>query len=127
MTKRAGKNDIIFLTVIIILAIAVYLIFRFFFSSNGDVVNISVDGALYGSYPLDTDARIEIKNSSGQVKNVLIIENDSAHMEEATCPDKLCIKQKTISKDNESIICLPNKVAVTVTSKSESDIDVISR
>ena len=49
------------------------------------------------------------------------------HMEEATCPDKLCIKQKTISKDNESIICLPNKVAVTVTSKSESDIDVISR
>ena len=115
MTKRAGKNDIIFLTVIIILAIAVYLIFRFFFSSNGDVVNISVDGTLYGSYPLDTDARIEIKNSSGQVTNVLIIENDSAHMEEATCPD------------NESIICLPNKVAVTVTSKSESDIDVISR
>lgn len=127
MTKRAGKNDIIFLTVIIILAIAVYLIFRFFFSGNGDVVNISVDGALYGSYPLDTDVRIEIKNSSGQVTNVLIIENDSAHMEEATCPDKLCIKQKTISKDNESIICLPNKVAVTVTSKSESDIDVISR
>lgn len=127
MTKRAGKNDIIFLTVIIILAIAVYLIFSFFFSSDGDVVNISVDGTLYGTYPLDTDARIEIKNSSGQVTNVLIIENDSAHMEEATCPDKLCIKQKTISKDNESIICLPNKVAVTVTSKSESDIDVISR
>lgn len=126
MTKRAGKNDIIFLTVIIILAIAVYL-FRFFFSSNGDVVNISVDGALYGSYPLDTDARIEIKNSSGQVTNVLIIENDSAHMEEATCPDKLCIKQKTISKDNESIICLPNKVVATVTSENESDIDVISR
>lgn len=127
MTKRAGKNDIIFLTVIIILAIAVYLIFSFFFSSDGDVVNISVDGTPYGSYPLDTDARIEIKNSSGQVTNVLIIENDSAHMEEATCPDKLCIKQKTISKDNESIICLPNKVAVTVTSKNESDIDVISR
>ena len=127
MTKRAGKNDIIFLTVIIILAVAVFLIFGFFFSGNGDVVNISVDGVLYGTYPLDTDARIEIKNSSGQVTNVLVIENNSAHMEEATCPDKLCIKQKTISKDNESIICLPNKVVATVTSKSESDIDVISR
>lgn len=127
MTKRAGKNDIIFLTAIVILAVAVFVIFRFFFSSKGDVVNISVDGALYGTYPLDTDARIEIKNSSGQVTNVLVIENNSAHMEEATCPDKLCIKQKTISKDNESIICLPNKVVATVTSENESDIDVISR
>ena len=41
MTKRAGKNDIIFLTVIIILAIAVYLIFRFFFyKRNRDLVTM---------------------------------------------------------------------------------------
>ncbi len=127
MTKRAGKNDIIFLTAILILAVAVFVVFRFFFSDKGDVVDISVDGTLYGTYPLDTDARIEIKNSSGQVTNILVIENNSAHMEEATCPDKLCMKQKAISKDNESIICLPNKVVATVTSENESDIDVISR
>ncbi len=127
MTKRAGKNDIIFLTAIIILAVAVFVAFRFFFSDKGDVVDISLDGTLYGTYPLDTDARIEIKNSSDQVTNVIVIENNSAHMEEATCPDKLCMKQKAISKDNESIICLPNKVVATVTSENESDIDVISR
>lgn len=127
MTKRAGKNDIIFLIAILILAVAVFVVFRFFFSDKGDVVDISVDGTLYGTYQLDTDARIEIKNSSGQVTNVLVIENNSAHMEEATCPDKLCMKQKAISKDNESIICLPNKVVATVTSENESDIDVISR
>ena len=30
----------------------------------------------------------------------------------ADCPDQLCVKQKAVSKNKESIICLPNKVVI---------------
>lgn len=48
-------------------------------------------------------------------------------MTSADCPDHLCVKQKAISKGGESIICLPNKVVVTVKSDMKSDIDSISK
>lgn len=127
MTKRIGKNDIIFLAVIIIFAVVFSIIFKIVFSKQGDRVDISVDGKLYGSYSLDTDTEVDIVDHNGTVTNVLIIKNHTADMVEATCPDKLCIKQKAISKDNESIVCLPNKVIATVTSNTKSDIDVISQ
>lgn len=48
-------------------------------------------------------------------------------MTSADCPDHLCVKKKAISKEGESIICLPNKVVVTVKSDMKSDIDSISK
>ena len=48
-------------------------------------------------------------------------------MVEADCPDKLCVHQKAISKNNETIICLPNKVVVQVTSGEESEFDSVAK
>lgn len=55
----------------------------------------------------------------------LIRKGGVADMTSADCPDHLCVKQKAISKEGESIICLPNKVVVTVKSDTKSDIDSI--
>lgn len=41
----------------------------------------------------------------------------------ADCKDKICKNHKEISKSNESIICLPNKVEVTVISDKSEDVD----
>lgn len=60
------------------------------------------------------DDTIEIKNGDGDVTNTLVIKGGVADMTSADCPDHLCVKQKAISKEGESIICLPNKVVVTV-------------
>ena len=46
-------------------------------------------------------------------------------MIDANCPDKLCVKQKSISKNNENIICLPNKVIVEVESEENSEYDAV--
>ena len=124
MTKRIGKNDIIFLAAITIFAVLFSIIFKIVFSKQGDMVEISVDGKLYGSYSLDTDTEVDIVDHNGTVTNVLIIKNHTADMVEATCPDKLCLKQKAISKDNESIVCLPNKTIVQIQSDKENDYDV---
>ena len=46
--------------------------------------------------------------------NMLVIKDGHASIKNADCPDGLCIKQGSISKSNESIICLPNKLVVRI-------------
>ena len=63
---------------------------------------------------------------SGSGTNTLVIKNNRSKMKEADCPDQLCVNQKAISKNNESIICLPNKVVVEVESSENSEFDAVS-
>ena len=49
------------------------------------------------------------------------IEDGCAYMLSANCPDKLCIRQGKAKDSSKKIICLPNRVTVEVTKKSEID------
>ena len=44
-------------------------------------------------------------------------------MIEADCPDRLCVKQKAICKNGETIVCLPHKVVVEIRSQEENLLD----
>ena len=68
---------------------------------------------------LSENQTIPIKDSKGNVTNVLEIKDGKAKMVEADCPDKLCMHQKSISSENENIVCLPNRVVVTVTGEDK--------
>ena len=62
--------------------------------------------------------RIPIQKD-GKTTNLLVIKDGKADVTEADCPDKLCVHQKAISKTNETIVCLPNKVVVQVIGTGE--------
>lgn len=126
MNKRIGRNDIIFISTLLILIIIFLFVFYSKYNTSGSYVTITVDGKQYGRYRLDEDKQIKIKNASGKVTNILLIKDNCANMIEANCPDKLCVNQKAISKEKETIVCLPNKVVVTVESDDESDFDAIA-
>ncbi|MGN1187013.1 MAG: NusG domain II-containing protein, partial [Lachnospiraceae bacterium] len=78
---------------------------------EGLVVVITVDGEEYAQYPLKSGSTKEI---TVDVHNKVIIDDGVVWMEEADCPDKLCINQGKISKAGQTIICLPNRVMVTI-------------
>jgi len=127
VTQKNGrkiKNDIILVSVlvgIILLAILGILLFR----KSGSTVKVTVDGKLFGEYSLAEDKTVEIKSDRGT--NLLVIRDGKAHIERASCPDGICSSHKPISYSGESIICLPNKVVVEVTStQQENQPDIIS-
>lgn len=129
MKKRIGKNDLIFLGVVLILALLLWAGMEFGIhrdSNEAGTVVITVDGGLYGSYPLNVDAQIPIV-IDGKTANLLLIADGRADMTEADCPDKLCVHQRAISRENETIVCLPNKVVVTIAGSKESEIDSIAK
>jgi hypothetical protein len=121
MSKRFGKNDLIFLLVLLVLSGAAFLFFYVWNGTKGSSVEITVDGSLYAVYNLKTDAVIPISDENGTVTNTLTISGGKAKMTEADCPDKLCMHQNAISLSGENIVCLPNRVVCTVVGDAEED------
>ena len=86
-------------------------------------MTVKVNGEIQGVYSLSEDQDIEINGGTNRLK----IRNSTADMTEADCPDKLCVNQRAVSKNGESIICLPNKVIVTVDSSENSEFDAVAQ
>lgn len=104
------KRDVIFIITVILLAgiMAVFMYPKH--GEKGETACIMIDGREYGSYLLGENRVIEINNNFGH--NKIVIENGVVYMEEADCPDQYCVEHKAISKENETIVCLPHKLVV---------------
>ena len=95
-------------------------------SSGADVqtVRITVDGKPYKTVSLKEPQTVEI-NIDGKT-NIVEINEHGARMIDANCPDKLCVHQGEITKSNQTIVCLPNKVVVEFYDAAQGDFDAIS-
>lgn len=125
MNRRFGKNDVIFISFLAVFCIAVCVWVYKGGAVEGSNIKITVDGKEYGTYSLFEEQTITIHE--GENLNIIEIKGGKAYMQDASCPDQLCVDQNEISFDKESIICLPNKVVITVISDVESDLDGIIR
>ncbi len=88
----------------------------------GGQVQVSVDGQLVMTLPLDRDTTVDIPLTEGQ--NTLVVAQGTVRMLTADCPDGLCLHHRAISQGGESIICLPHRVTVTVTGDAAVDGEV---
>lgn len=122
MAKRFGKSDIWLLIILAVLLLAGCFLFYTISGKNGGSVTVTVADEPYGTYSLEKDAVVKIK-IDGAVTNTLVIKDGKADVTDATCPDKLCVHQKSISKTNETIVCLPNKVVVEIIDAEQSEFD----
>lgn len=114
------KND--WILIIAVLAVAVlFLGIHFLRPRKAGLVVVSIDGEEFGSWPLLENHTVEIGEG-----NRLVIEDGKADMIWADCPDKLCVNQKAISREGESIICLPNKVVVSIVGGEEKEVDAVT-
>ena len=119
------KNDIIFIAALLLVLSLIggcMLLFR----KEGSTVKVTVNGQIYGTYSLDKNQTVEIKTENGY--NILVIENGTARIEEASCPDGVCSSHRPIRFSNSSIICLPNKVVVSINGeeKENGGLDIVS-
>ena len=127
MEQTTKKNDIILIGAILVLALLVYVGMSFFQGMNTHDAEavVLIDGEEYGRFPLDTDVveRIELPDGS---YNVLEIKEGKADVTEASCPDGICVNHRAVSKQKQSITCLPNKLVVEIRNGETSDVDAIT-
>lgn len=119
--KRRVRNDILLVAVLLLLATA-GAIYLFVFRSSGDMVEVTVDGEVYGVYTLSQDRVEDIyTGENGEQWNRLVIREGRAFVETATCPDGICSNHRAIFRDGESIICLPHRVVIAVVAEEAAD------
>ena len=87
---------------------------------EGSEVRVMVEGKEIGVYSLSKDGEYSLNDGT----NTLIIKDGKAYMTDADCPDKLCVRQGKISRNGETITCLPNKLTVTVIDE-KGEVDLV--
>jgi hypothetical protein len=105
------KADKIILTAVILTGCLILLL-CIIIGKEGSYAKVTIDGQLYGNYPLDVEGEFDINGS-----NTLMIKDGYAYMLEADCPDGLCMKMGKINRNGQSIICLPNKIVIEISSR----------
>ena len=113
------KKDLLFGAGIIIVALVMLLAMQLTRGEEGNQIQITLDGKIYGTYALSKDQTIEVKN--GDFYNKVRIEDGKAYMKEANCPDGYCEEQGKISGHTQTIVCLPHKLVVEVLANGEAD------
>ncbi len=115
------RNDLVLIG-LLLLAAVVGILYLFVFRSSGNMVKVTVDGEVYGVYSLSEDRTEEIHTGAdGSGFNRLIIRDGKVYMETASCPDGICVAHRPIFRDGESIVCLPNRVVITVITEENTD------
>ena len=83
-----------------------------------------IDGKETASYPLSADFQTTIQ--IGEETNLLVIRDGKAMVQEASCPDGICVRHRPISKVGETIVCLPHQLVVKVVSSGENQVDSVT-
>ena len=113
------KKDLILICSVLVLAAAFWLVPRavgLFGNSKEQILRITVSGEEYGTYSLEEDQVIKVGDT-----NICEIKDKKVSMLSADCPDQLCIHQRTIQLQGETIVCLPNKVVLEITGTRQTD------
>ena len=109
------------LYVLVLLAVVSLFIFQ---SNNqtASFIQVTTQEGTY-RYFLDKDKTLTF---SGPVGNTTIsIENRQVSIQNSDCPNKTCIKNGSINKDGQILVCLPNAIVVKI--EGEGDAIAISK
>lgn len=110
------KADVI-LAVVILIASFAFIGVSAFAGGKGEEVCITVDGEQYASYPLDEDRTETVATAYGV--NTVVISGGSVSVTDADCPDKYCVSHIEISREGETIVCLPHRLTVEIRGRND--------
>ncbi len=119
--KKRTPVELVVLAVLLLAAAAAGLWF-FLGRTPGAWAVVRVEGREIARYSLAQDGVYPLNGGT----NVLTVENGSAAVTQADCPDKICVEQGRVRYTGQCITCLPNKLTVTLEGGGEPEVDLIS-
>ena len=87
--------------------------------NGGKHLVVDVDGERRLELPLERDFETTVEGPMGVTQ--IIIENGHARIGDSPCPHKYCIRMGPISRRGEVVVCVPNRVVLSIVGGNESD------
>ncbi|MBF0537208.1 MAG: NusG domain II-containing protein [Nitrospirae bacterium] len=103
--RQATAADLVLLCVLMLVTAAA-TVFVSVVMPKGAEVTIEVDNKVVYRLSLNTDRELNIGSMTVEIKGSRV------RVKQADCPNKLCVRQGWI--DRGAIICLPNRVVISV-------------
>ena len=115
------RLDILLISCLLVLSLLILAVVSLN-KKEGALISVEVDGVTVASYPLSKDGVFVLNGGT----NTLIIENGTARLVESHCPDRTCEKKGKIRYVGQTVVCLPNRLSVTVTGDRQNGVDLVS-
>ena len=80
---------------------------------SGNIAEIRVDNEVIQTLDLSKNTKITVQGKNN-ITLVIIVDNNSVYVESSECPDKICVNKGRISKEYETIVCLPARTIIEV-------------
>lgn len=110
------KGDVILIASLALLCILLFLI-PVFSQGKAAVANVWQNGEKIKEIDLST---VEESYEMSVGGCILLVQRGSIRFLDADCPDKLCVRSGTLSKNGDTAACVPNKVVVIIENKEKS-------
>lgn len=120
-TTKKHRWDILVIAALLSLSLALLIVINLL-KKPGDVAVVEIDGQIAGEYPLSNNGTFPLNGGT----NVLVIEDGVAYLNYSNCPDHTCERTGKIRYVGQTIVCLPNRLTVTVKGASDGGVDLVS-
>ena len=116
-----NKKDIILIISLLFISIITILIFNIN-KKDGNKAYVYHDNELIKEIDLNINKKYIFDGDKGKV--YVTVKDKKIKVDKETSEYHLCSKMGYISKENETIICLPNKIVIEISGK---DLDTVVR
>ena len=86
---------------------------------------VRIDGRAVRTFALDKDAQEQFITDAGE--NTVKVEDGKVCILSADCPDRTCVMMGGISRVNETLVCLPHRLTVTIEGADASAPDAVTQ
>ncbi len=118
LRKYYTRGDIILVIMLAILSVVSIASVRFL-PGGGKHVVVKVDGSLVMELSLDRNVTTKVDGHLGET--VIHVEDGAVRVQDSTCPHGYCVRMGTIRYRGEVIVCVPNRVIVSIRGGSEGE------
>ncbi|MDR3037642.1 MAG: NusG domain II-containing protein [Coriobacteriales bacterium] len=112
-TASRLKRNLVFAVALFCLALLAWGGVEVFAKDPQNGVVLVTDGeGIEHRFSLQQDASYTVETALGV--NVIVIKAGQVYVEQADCPNQVCVNHAAISRVGQSIVCLPHTLVVTI-------------
>ncbi|MBR5767660.1 MAG: NusG domain II-containing protein [Clostridia bacterium] len=118
MKNKKIRNDVILIGIILVISLAAAAVTAAVHlqKNSGYAAEITVNGKLFGTYPLSGDGEIDVDGLL-----TVVIRDGQVSVTGSNCRNHLCEKHSPVSLSGSTIVCLPQGVVIRITGDGEVD------